>query len=61
MATLAKNGNGWSRATKSGLGLLQRVRLRVRRRRNLAELRGLDAGRLEDIGLSEEARARLVG
>ncbi len=61
MATLATNGNGRSRATKSGLGLLQRVRLRVRRRRNLAELRALDACRLADIGLSEEARARLVG
>jgi uncharacterized protein YjiS (DUF1127 family) len=34
---------------------------RSRRRRNLAELRALDSGRLQDIGLSEAARARMVG
>jgi uncharacterized protein YjiS (DUF1127 family) len=36
------------------------VRHRSRRRRNLAELRALDSGRLQDIGLSEAARARMA-
>jgi uncharacterized protein YjiS (DUF1127 family) len=41
--------------------LLEIVRHRARRRKNLAELRALDACRLEDIGLSAAARARMVG
>ena len=49
-----------SRATKSH-GLLALMRHRSRRRRNLAELRALDACRLQDIGLSEAARARMTG
>lgn len=61
MTTPTTVWNGEHRATTLGLGLLERVRRRVRRKRNLAELRALDAGRLEDIGLSEEARARIVG
>ena len=39
------------------LGLVRRWR---QRSRNLAELRGLDADRLEDIGLSEHARERIT-
>ncbi len=61
MATLAKTWNGPARASRPGHGLLEMVRHRSRRRRNLAELRALDSGRLQDIGLSEAARARMVG
>lgn len=42
-------------------GLLEPLHRRARRNRNLAELRALDACRLADIGLSEEARGRIVG
>jgi len=37
------------------------VRHRTRRKKNLAELRALDACRLQDIGLSEQARSRIIG
>ena len=47
--------------TGLGFGLLEWRHRRARRQRNLAELRALDAGRLADIGLSEEARARIAG
>ena len=57
MATLMKVRNGQVRATRPGHGLLEMVRHRSRRRRNLAELRALDSCRLQDIGLSEQARA----
>jgi uncharacterized protein YjiS (DUF1127 family) len=33
---------------------------RERRSRNLAELRSLDASRLQDIGLTPDARARML-
>ena len=46
---------------KVGNGIVERVRHRSRRRRNLAELRALDGFRLEDIGLSAADRARIVG
>ena len=61
MATLDTAWNGRGRAMPLGRELLQRIRIRVRRQRNLAELRALDAERLQDIGLSEWARARLTG
>ena len=60
MTTRPKARSELSRATKSH-GLLAMVRHRSRRRRNLAELRALDAGRLQDIGLSEAARAQMIG
>lgn len=40
--------------------MLDLVRRWQQRGRNLAELRGLDADRLEDIGLSEHARERIT-
>lgn len=61
MATLMKVRNGQLRATGADHGLLEMVRHRSRRRRNLAELRALDTCRLQDIGLSEEAWARIIG
>jgi len=60
MATRMKIRNGQMRATRPGHGLLEMVRHRTRRKKNLAELRALDACRLEDIGLSEAARARII-
>ena len=44
-----------------GNGVLGMMRHLSRRKRNLAELRSLDSCRLQDIGLSEAARARIVG
>ena len=41
--------------------LFEQVRHRRRRLRNLAELKTLDGERLQDIGLSEEARRRIIG
>ena len=41
--------------------LFGQVRHRRRRRRNLAELKTLDGDRLQDIGLSEAARRRIIG
>ena len=61
MATLMTARSGRARAIPFGQGLLQRIRFRARRQRNLAELRALDAERLEDIGLNEWARARITG
>ncbi len=61
MTVRTKSRNGRPQAPKPGLGLLAMVRHRARRRRTLAELRALDGGRLADIGLSQEARARIVG
>ena len=61
MTIRTKIRNGQIRAARPGHGLLEMVRHRSRRRRNLAELRALDSCRLEDIGLSEAARARLTG
>ncbi|MEE8534906.1 MAG: DUF1127 domain-containing protein [Kiloniellales bacterium] len=40
--------------------LLEIVRDRSRRSRNLAELAALDADRLQDIGLTKATRARIV-
>lgn len=56
-----KTRNDWIRADKTSHGLLAMVRHRARRRKNLAELRALDACRLADIGLSAAARSRMVG
>jgi uncharacterized protein YjiS (DUF1127 family) len=61
MATRMKILNGRLRTARPGPGLLALVHYRSRRRRNLAELRALDACRLQDIGLSEQGRARIVG
>jgi uncharacterized protein YjiS (DUF1127 family) len=61
MTTSPNPPNGRSYSPRPGVGLIGLVRLRIRRRRNLAELRALDAGRLEDIGLSEATRARITG
>ncbi len=61
MAPRMKVKNERLPATKPGHGLLEMVRHRSRRRRNLTELRALDACRLQDIGLSEQARARIIG
>ncbi|MDX1575340.1 MAG: hypothetical protein R3285_04045 [Kiloniellales bacterium] len=61
MATCTKDRNRLRSGTKGGHGLLELVRHRSRRLKNLAELRALDSARLQDIGLSEEARARIVG
>lgn len=57
--TVVRDGVRW----ESNLGpeLLKWVRRRRRRKRNLAELRALDGGRLADIGLNESTRARIVG
>ena len=41
--------------------LFEQVRHRRRRRRNLAELKTLDGDRLQDIGLSEAVRKRIIG
>ncbi len=59
MATLKTASSG--RAIPLGRALLQRIRVRTRRQRNLAELRALDAERLADIGLSAWARSRITG
>ncbi len=52
------------RASAVGAKLFRRLRHwqhgRTRRSRNLAELRTLDADRLQDIGLSPDARARML-
>jgi len=61
MTTGTKPWNDLIRPVKTPHRLLEIVRHRVRRRKNLAELRALDACRLEDIGLSESGRARIVG
>jgi uncharacterized protein YjiS (DUF1127 family) len=61
MTTSTNLPNGHCHLPRPGVGLISLVRLRIRRRRNLAELRALDAGRLEDIGLSEATRARITG
>lgn len=61
MATRTKSPNAVRSGTTVGQGLLERVRHRARRRKNLAELRDLDCSRLRDIGLSEAARDRMVG
>lgn len=61
MATRMKVMNGRLPRARPGHGLLEMVRHRTRRRRNLAELRALDACRLQDIGLSEQARSRIIG
>ncbi len=58
-STLVRDGS--RQAAALGLGLLERRRRWLRRERNLDEVRALDAGRLDDIGLSEAARARMVG
>ena len=60
MTIRLKARNDRCRATKTQ-GLLELVRHRSRRRRNLAELRALDACRLQDIGLSEAARSQMTG
>ena len=61
MAARMKVRNGQLRAARPGHGLLEKVRHKTRRRRNLAELRALDTCRLQDIGLSAQARARIIG
>ena len=61
MATRMKVMNGRLRTARPGHGLLEMVRHRSRRRRNLAELRALDTCRLQDIGLSEQGRSQIVG
>ncbi len=61
MATPTKLRSAARPGIKTGHGLLEMVRHRSRRRKNLAELRALDTCRLRDIGLSEAARTRMVG
>ena len=61
MAHPMKSWNDRFHARKATHGLLEAVRHRARRRKNLAELRALDACRLEDIGLSPVARSRMLG
>ncbi len=61
MVARTKIRNGQLRAARPGHGLLEMVRHKSRRRRNLAELRALDTCRLQDIGLSAQARARIIG
>jgi uncharacterized protein YjiS (DUF1127 family) len=61
MAARMKIPNEQLRATRPGHGLLEMLRHKSRRRRNLAELRALDMCRLQDIGLSAQARARIIG
>lgn len=50
-----------NRVEASSPALFEQVRHRRRRRRNLAELKTLDGERLQDIGLSEAARRRIIG
>lgn len=50
-----------SRVGASFPALFEQARHRRRRRRNLAELKTLDGERLQDIGLSEAARRRIIG
>ncbi len=50
-----------NRVEASFPALFEPVRHRRRRRRNLAELKTLDGDRLQDIGLSEAARKRIIG
>ena len=61
MTTCTTPRNDRFRPNKTSHRLLEIVRHRARRRKNLAELRALDACRLEDIGLSATARARMIG
>ena len=61
MAARIKIRNGQLHLTRPGHGLLEMLRHGARRRRNLAELRALDTCRLQDIGLSAQARARIIG
>lgn len=61
MAPRMKSRNDRFHARKATHGLLEAVRHRARRRKNLAELRALDACRLEDIGLSVASRSRMLG
>ena len=61
MSTRRKIRNAAFLGLKPSHGLLAMVRHRSRRRRNLAELQALDSCRLQDIGLSEAGRARIVG
>ena len=58
MTTCTTPPNDRFRPNKTPHRLRGIVRHRARRRKNLAELRALDACRLEDIGLSAAARAR---
>lgn len=60
MTICTKTRNDRFHARKATHGLLEAVRHRARRRKNLAELRALDMCRLEDIGLSAAARARMI-
>lgn len=53
--------NSDERSGSMALGLLTLMRRRVRRRKNLAELRALDRSRLADIGLNESSRAQILG
>ena len=50
-----------NRVEASSPALFEPVRHRRRRRRNLAELKKLHGERLQDIGLSEEARRQIIG
>ena len=43
-----------------GAALFEHLRWRRARSRNLDELEALDSSRLEDIGLSEQERARII-
>ena len=61
MATLKTASSERGRANPLARALLQRIRVRNRRQRNLAELRALDVERLADIGLSAWARSRITG
>ena len=61
MTIRMKTPNDCFRPVMTRHRLLEIVRHRARRRRNLAELRALDTCRLEDIGLSAAARARMIG
>jgi uncharacterized protein YjiS (DUF1127 family) len=49
------------RVARPALALIEVARHSRRRDRNLAELRALDGVRLDDIGLTRQARARILG
>ena len=61
MTTTSSERNAGHRSGSMAQDLLTLVRRRAQRRKNLAELRALDGIRLADIGLSERARARILG
>ena len=60
MSTQTQAPKSGRRGSVSVSALVELVRHRRQRSRNRAELMTLDAARLQDIGLSEEARAQII-